>query len=505
MKKIIVNEQVLKCILAEIAKGELNEISSADAYTRFYEGKVPIDVYNNIMNGTNKMTPFHKLALDLAAKAVKKSNEENLGEETRILRASKFIGDAWAGASQDARQLMLLYLDEKRFDDYTLYNFTTKILQIASKKNFTENGYSQAGYKVLYENDRAIITCTTSYAASKKYYGDSKWCTASDVFGRYNGFLMFGNYTDNACLIQFVSKVDRAVTYQAAVNYDLEPTTICTFEDYQVNESSLNQWIKAYIGSESNYDSVIKQFDIDSLISETEENYEDEKDYWMFKITQKKKSMQEKLNADYRNGAYGDAFNEALSRTIGLIKEGYENDDFVSRDSSLRADYCVGKSKKIFYLHVVYYVKASKDMREWAEENGINMQETYLFKLNRRRDMIVRAKNAFPLPEVNCVILRNDDTGLCNVYNFSTGELILNNLYFIRYFTDYGGLFVKDLETKDKLRNLGLTNVPTILFDFIKGEIVCDNALVTDKWAHRYYDGNERVEKRFEPNESESQ
>ena len=40
----------------------LNEISNDEAYNRFYNN-IPRDIYDNVMAGVNKMTPFHQAML----------------------------------------------------------------------------------------------------------------------------------------------------------------------------------------------------------------------------------------------------------------------------------------------------------------------------------------------------------------------------------------------------------------------------------------------------------
>lgn len=49
---------------------------------------------------------------------------------------------------------------------------------IISKKDWAKKGLIK-----IAEDDAWIVTCTTNYEASKHYFGDTPWCTASDENG----------------------------------------------------------------------------------------------------------------------------------------------------------------------------------------------------------------------------------------------------------------------------------------------------------------------------------
>ena len=50
-------------------RGMLMEISTADAFTRFYQGKIPPKYYDALMAGADQMTPLHKMAADYLVQA----------------------------------------------------------------------------------------------------------------------------------------------------------------------------------------------------------------------------------------------------------------------------------------------------------------------------------------------------------------------------------------------------------------------------------------------------
>ena len=196
--KLVITEQQAKRIVREML---LNEISSADAYAKFYSkgGKfIHKDIYDSLMNGTAVMTPFHKMMLDafLAGKV-----NANL---------MQFAGDIWRGASNDMKQY-LIHAVEGDLDYITDTGGSIRIFleKVSSMKSHSERSFNDRGYEVLYEDEGVKVTCTKSYTSSCKNYGNSHWCTASDIFGEYNGYDMFRNYTNDnggGCLVQFICK-----------------------------------------------------------------------------------------------------------------------------------------------------------------------------------------------------------------------------------------------------------------------------------------------------------
>lgn len=481
-----------------MAKGRLDEISSADAYKRFYEGKIPEEAFKAIMVGTDKMTPYHKYALDLAIKSEDEGNGQN------ILDACKKIGEAWYLSNQDARQLMLSFVDYPKLKSFDIYKFAEKATNISEKKNHTENGYSSAGYKVLVETDNALVTCTTSYAANKKYYGDSHWCTASDVFGHYNGFNMFGSYVGDSCLIQFVNKQDReGDTLQAQIDTDGDVCVVCDFNDDEKGFSALAEWIYKNLHGWDYWD-LIHSFDLKSLAAETSANYQEETDYWTYKIYAKKKLLKEKLKNDYGSGKYKSSTDDLLNRAFAEIKQGIKYNDMTHEDGWTSMDWSLGPNGQIFYARLHYSVMIDNiGMLEWADDQGISFQDTYIFKLEGDKPkLIALEKNSYPAIEENCLLVSNDKTRQSSVYSFLTGQILVQNAYFVRYFTDFGGLFVFDNDSRERVLYGGFDKeIPCTvsIFNFITGEYVCKNAKVIDKYHHIYFDENKQVQKTFEP------
>ena len=191
---------MLRRVVAEMLKEQrqmLNEISTRDAYERFYKTTMPKEVYYLLMRGTEKMTPFHKSILDVYT--------QDIDNETAI-ETAKAVSDFWKNLSPEGKQYAITYLAGK----FPSWKYLPERLRDASKKKYyTEANYISNGFVILRDDDKVRVSCTLSYAASRRYFGDSKWCTASDIGGRRNGYEMFRDYTDGCCLIQFIPKNDR--------------------------------------------------------------------------------------------------------------------------------------------------------------------------------------------------------------------------------------------------------------------------------------------------------
>ena len=106
------------------------------------------------------------------------------------------------------------------------------------------------GLVELYEDDRYKVTCTTTYEANRHFFGNTSWCTASDRFGRYDGWIYFleyvfdltsgdvedeyenllTDYTVEAILVQVLDKTNNE-TYQIQLMADCEAGQICDSKD----------------------------------------------------------------------------------------------------------------------------------------------------------------------------------------------------------------------------------------------------------------------------------
>lgn len=286
----------------------LNEISSVDAYNKFYAGKIPEEQYKKVMTGAPTMTKLHKRVLDIIAMSG--------WDEEMVTNLVKL----WTTGSNDAKAYAISMMPDSKVSDYGteegrsydaigMANFLAKVLNM---RNHTEAGFVKNGLHVILDNDDILITCTTSYAASMKYYGDSHWCTASDVGGRYNGFKMFGEYTgrdeegwhEYSALIQMVDKHDRNDSIQMCVTEDGEVDSACWFDDKPIRDDDERGGLDDYLqkfGFRS-IDDFLDSNLLSILINETEKCYEEEAPFWEKKSEQVFMKKKAKFVENCKNG-----------------------------------------------------------------------------------------------------------------------------------------------------------------------------------------------------------
>lgn len=303
-KRIILTQEQTRVLVEEMVKGKMliNEISTKDAYNRFYADKIPEDKYAFIMNGTESMTPLHKAVLDCVVWLLTQPNDERAEQIVDCLHSTWERGN-------DARAYAIEHMPTKK-QAGTLDRLTNQLilfLQTVSRMSgHTEMQFADNGFCKLYENDKALITCTTTYSASKKYYGKSHWCTASGLDGELNGWKMFMQYTGTedddgygdgpAILVQVVDKTNNEQTFQAQVfNEDCSTGDVCWFNGKSVVDDSLLEQLRHLglageevatneYGDEMPFNGVIEAIGgeeaVDRLYKETENGVAQEYEYW---------------------------------------------------------------------------------------------------------------------------------------------------------------------------------------------------------------------------------
>ena len=292
-------------------KALINEISVADAYTRFYNGKIPEQAYKLLMQGTTVMTPFHKLCLDLFLK------------KEMSYTAMEYAGTAWKEMSDDARQYTINVVKSQRDEilNERPWAFLDILKGIVGMKSHTENSYRERGYEVLYQDENIAVTCTKSYTASCKLYGDSHWCTASDMFGEYNGFDQFDNYTNNSdgFLVQFVDKHNRENSYQ--VQYTIfaskvNDECICNWNDISAGIDDIAEMLGKY---GVDYNEIYAKYigpNAVRLSRETDENLKDERQYYGQKYRERVKAIKKKITSRMASPE----FKQSVAQTYKLAK-----------------------------------------------------------------------------------------------------------------------------------------------------------------------------------------
>ena len=262
-----IKKMAVECLSVLKNKGMLNEISMQDAFNKFYMDKIYPQEWAVISNGVQNMTPFHKAALDIIA---------NCGDMNTRANIVRLVATTW-DRYPDLRKTLADGAKNKSFTDpETLNKFVETVVNSGAPQ--TKGKRAEKGLVVLFENDKVLVTCTTSYSASKKYYGDTHWCTASGVDGELSGFKMFKQYTeDGYFLLQFVPKEDRTLSFQAQVSSNGYIEVVFDYYDTERYEPDFSTKMFEY---GLDIDEFLGNIDYDMLIDETEKNCSEEEKYW---------------------------------------------------------------------------------------------------------------------------------------------------------------------------------------------------------------------------------
>lgn len=202
---------ILENALLEI----ISEITTADAYSKFYTS-IPQEDYNDIVNvnqtkNGKSMNPILKFILDSV-----KSNAANkisaIELYSKIIEGGQTYWNKVTNEIKNNPSISFNDLYEKVFDD---------------EFSDTEKGYYvENGYVVLEENENEIVTACLTYEASRKYYGDTHWCTTSDLFGKYDGYMMFRHYVFSDYMYDEYPPDDYYTDYAFEEYIDLEEDAI---------------------------------------------------------------------------------------------------------------------------------------------------------------------------------------------------------------------------------------------------------------------------------------
>ena len=313
----------------------LNEISSDDVFNKFYNEKIEKDLFDEIMSGQAKLTPFHRICLDYAS-------NEKVDKEKPYIIADK-ISKIWPTASQEKKQ----YLIQMASDGEIQPNFESiisAIKEVDDMKYHTEAQMSAEGLITIYEDETSLATCTTTYASSTRKYSDSNWCTASDLNGRISGYDAFldyisdgmGSYKDlvsgkvkdfqaNGVLIQLVSKNHREDSMQICVcNEGRTIEEACDWEDGHISEYEVETKWDSF--SQKPFKDLLRGINFEMLIEKTIENGEEEFKYMKRLIPKKLVAYQKKadsiLNSTYFQEKMTKLVQDAESNGVSPMDDG---------------------------------------------------------------------------------------------------------------------------------------------------------------------------------------
>lgn len=208
----------------------INEISSSDAYDKFYS-EIPQNIYSAVMSDTNKMTPFHKALLDVTLNLIRHGSAEQ-----NILEYIDGAKSRYDSLTQGQKMFCVKAIKDGMFGFTDSHFDLNKILRMSAKHvEVTNKKQAKNGLVILYDDENIMVTCTLTYAASRHYYGKTHWCTASGIDGQMSGYQSFRVYVKNNggdyCLIQFVFKKIVNGMYQGMFDKNCKPVDFKDFND----------------------------------------------------------------------------------------------------------------------------------------------------------------------------------------------------------------------------------------------------------------------------------
>lgn len=330
-KRIIISERMLKPFLRQmmLSEGLLTEISSNDAYNRFYKNFCSPEEWESFMRGAPTMTPLHKYALDVM-------KTDCYGWDKEIADA---VSSIWNSKDNEGRKYLIDIINmwNSGRNGYSKYAFIRFLNNTKQMKRHTEAKFADNGLVVLYESDTALVTCTTSYSASKKYYGDSRWCTASDIGDNYNGFDMFCQYSESegCALIQCINKANRSKSLQAQVDWDGNIESACDFNDKSLTDNFKVDKVGLLLkemGLSPSFFTEIPQETLKKLIDLTIENVKEESDYWR----ERSREMDRKKRAEFSRGVSSGKYEELISK-IGVSPDVFQDQNITDGESQMFA------------------------------------------------------------------------------------------------------------------------------------------------------------------------
>ena len=175
-----------------IVESVLNEITASLAYEKYYN-KIPSDQFFNLVqyyfgkegdtgDFDRENLKFDKM-LTFIFNAILKGD--------RVYDAKKFI-DKYKNAKNEVRIAFLNEFRSGKFEDIT--DMIYRLEELEKNGVTTLSSFYKNGLIVFYKDEEWTVTCTTTYSANHHYFGHTKWCTASDRLGNYDGWLFFQRY-----------------------------------------------------------------------------------------------------------------------------------------------------------------------------------------------------------------------------------------------------------------------------------------------------------------------
>ena len=168
----------------------LNEIRVDDAYNKFY-ADVDRDLYDVITLGSKNLLNISKFILYCLERDPGVDVDNN---RDAFIQKCNEIGEAYKQLSNEKQ---IEVNDEAKNGKFRSFDALYRhIMSIANNDAPVEGlTYGPKGLIIIEKNDEYEITATPTYASNTGNFGWTSWCTASDICGRYNGYMYFAQYT----------------------------------------------------------------------------------------------------------------------------------------------------------------------------------------------------------------------------------------------------------------------------------------------------------------------
>lgn len=221
-----------------IVESVLNEISAEDAYKKFYSD-MPKDEYSNLVSLYGKFDNIMKALLNSI-----KAKNNTFDDALNFIKKYKSIDN-------NVRIKFLQNFKNGSYED--IDDMINGLSEIETNGADTLKTIQNMGLVTLLDDENYRLTCTTTYESSHHFYGNSSWCTASDRFGRYDGWIYFLSYLFDestgyieseydlltpieisAVLIQYTDKKANKI-YQVQMYSSGEIGQACDFKDNSID------------------------------------------------------------------------------------------------------------------------------------------------------------------------------------------------------------------------------------------------------------------------------
>lgn len=409
----------------------LNEISSRDAYERFYKDTIDEKIFMELMNGQDKLTPFHKLCLDY----IKSETRE---EYPQML--ANFVGEEWPTLDPDKRrELVDMASNGEITPDFQSIRNAFK--EVINTKYINSAAAEKDGYAVLYDDGKAKLTVTYTYAANAHYYGGTEWCTASDLYDDNSGWDMFKSYISKTeydgtqdeiygSYLQIIlhgnNHEGRPVYIMYQIVLDADGIICDAFDQDDNGVSGLvirRQWNSV---SDTQWDQLFSKGIIKpkELLEKTQQCFKHESAFMEKFIQKKVKQLNSEISEKYNKGGYKVALEDSIKRCARGISGFPEKDVYTTGWSFKRTQ----PDDRYYYAISLLYPtnpKYKEFFGNYADDSFIKII-TFVDRKDNDKFIIQQACKGDVRGLIYGVfgIILNDQGFVYAAYNLKTGEKI---------------------------------------------------------------------------------